>query len=108
MTALAERRAEARTIFEGHGLPTRRVEEWKYSDLKSALGETGLGEATAHARILGRLPEGFEYGDLENPKPWAAAHFGALMRNTMSEASLAFADGGLALRVPAGKQIAEP
>ena len=112
MTALAERRAEARAIFDSHGLPTRRVEDWKYSDLKSALGEAGLGHATAHARLIGRLPEGVEYCDLENPKPWAAAHFGKLQfgsaaRNTMSEASLAFAEGGLALRVPAGKAIAD-
>jgi Fe-S cluster assembly protein SufD len=108
MTALASRREEARTVFEGRGLPTRRVEEWKYSDLKSALGDAGLGEGTAFARLLGRLPEGFEYSDLANPKPWAAAHFGALTRNAVSEASLAFAEGGLALRVPAGKHVAEP
>ena len=25
-------------------LPTRRVEEWKYSDLGHALGEAGFGE----------------------------------------------------------------
>src|SRR5471032_1024527 len=105
MTALAERRAEARTIFESHGLPTRRVEDWKYSDLKSALGEAGLGEATAFARLLGRLPEGVEYCDLENPKPWAAAHFGTLARNAVSEASLAFAEGGIAFHVPAGTAI---
>jgi len=108
MTALAERRAEARTIFEGHGLPTRRVEEWKYSGLKEALDEAGLGEDTAYVRLLGRLPEGVEYCDLANPKPWAAAHFGTLARNAVSEASLAFAEGGLALRVPAGKAVAEP
>ena len=113
MTAIAERRAQARKVFEGHGLPTRRVEEWKYSDLKSALGEAGLGTATAFARLLGRLPEGVEYCDLANPKPWAAAHFGKLQfgsgpRHAVSEASLAFAEGGLALRVPADKAIAEP
>jgi Fe-S cluster assembly protein SufD len=111
-SSLASRRAEARTVFEGHGLPTRRVEEWKYSDLKSALDEAGRktlsGEATAYARLLGRLPEGVEYCDLENPKPWAAAHFTALARDPMSEAALAFADGGLALRVPAGKAIETP
>jgi Fe-S cluster assembly protein SufD len=106
--SLAERRAEARTIFEGHGLPTRRVEEWKYSDLRSALGEAGLGEDTAYVRLLGRLPEGVEYCDLANPKPWAAAHLGTLARNAVSEASLAFAEGGLALRVPAGQSIAAP
>jgi Fe-S cluster assembly protein SufD len=111
LTNLETRRAQARTVFEGHGLPTRRVEDWKYSDLKSALGEAGLGEATAHARLLGRLPEGVDYCDLENPKPWAAAHFGKLQfgaGNAVSEASMAFAEGGLALRVPAGKTIAEP
>ena len=73
MTALATRREEARTVFEGHGLPTRRVEDWKYSDLKSALGDAGFGEGTAFARLLGRLPEGFEYSDLANPAPWAVA-----------------------------------
>jgi Fe-S cluster assembly protein SufD len=108
LATLERRRAEARTIFEGKGLPTRRVEEWKYSDLKSALGDAGLGEGTAFARLLGRLPEGFEYTDLTNPRPWALAHFGTLARNAVSEASLAFAEGGLALRVPAGKQISEP
>ena len=108
MTALAARRQEARTVFEGRGLPTRRVEEWKYSDLKSALGEAGLGEDTAYARLLGRLPEGVEYCDLVNPKPWAAEYFGTLARNAVSEASLAFAEGGLALRVPVGKEVATP
>jgi Fe-S cluster assembly protein SufD len=108
-TALAKRRDEARTIFEGRGLPTRRVEEWKYSDLKSALGEAGLGEDVAGTRIMG-LPPGVEIAELANPTApaWVAQHLGTLARNAVSEASLAFADGGIALRVPAGKAVTTP
>jgi Fe-S cluster assembly protein SufD len=108
LEVLERRREEARTIFEGRGLPTRRIEDWKYSGLKEALGDAGFGTATAYARLLGRLPEGVEYCDLVNPKPWAAAHFGTLARNAVSEASLAFAEGGIALRVPAGKAMETP
>ena len=108
-TALAKRREEARTLFEGRGLPTRRVEEWKYSDLRSALGEAGLGDDAAGTRIMG-LPQGVEVADLANPNPpaWVADHFGTLARNAVSEASMAFADGGIALRVPAGKAVTTP
>ncbi len=109
MTALAARREEARTSFAGRGLPTRRVEDWKYSDLKSALGEAGLGEEAAATRIMG-LPQGLEFADLADPHApaWVAAHLGTLARNAVSEASLAFAEGGIALRVPAGQAIATP
>jgi len=103
------RREEARTVFEGRGLPTRRVEEWKYSDLKSALGEAGLGSEAAATRIMG-LPPGVEISDLGHPHPpaWVAQHAGTLARNAVSEASLAFAEGGIALRVPAGRAITTP
>lgn len=107
--ALAKRREEARTIFEGRGIPTRRVEEWKYSDLKSALGDAGLGEAAAATRIMG-LPPGVEISDLAHPTPpaWISDHAGKLVRNAVSEAAIAFAEGGIALRVPAGKTITTP
>src|SRR3954464_877315 len=109
MTALAKRRDEARIIFEGRGLPTRRVEDWKYSDLKAALGEDGLGEGAAAARIMG-LPPGVECADLANPNApaWVADHLDTLARNAVSEASLAFAQGGLALRLPPGRPITQP
>jgi len=108
-TALANRREEARTSFEGRGIPTRRVEDWKYSDLKSALGDTGLGEAAASTRIMG-LPPGVEISDLGHPAPpaWVADHAGKLVRNAVSEAAIAFSEGGIALRVPAGKTITTP
>ena len=108
MTALAKRRDDARAAFHGRGLPTRRVEDWKYSDLKSALGDDGLGEAQAVARAL--VPAGVEQFDLAagNLPAWVGDHLGTLTKNAVGDASLAFALGGLALRVPAGKSIDIP
>jgi Fe-S cluster assembly protein SufD len=108
MTALAKRRDEARAVFNGRGLPTRRVEEWKYSDLKSVLGDAGLGEGAA--QVDAAVPDGVERFDLAavNPPAWVETHLGSLARNAVSEASLAFATGGLALRVPSGVKIVQP
>ena len=36
------RRNEAAALFRARGVPHRRIEDWKYSDLKSALGEGGI------------------------------------------------------------------
>src|SRR5512146_2379045 len=90
-------------------LPTRRVEEWKYSDLARALGDAGFGEATARARV-GALPEGVEAIELDQTvRPfWVGAHYGKLKSNFVSALSLAKALGGLALRVPKGRAVAEP
>ena len=107
-TALAGRRDDARAAFNGRGLPTRRIEEWKYSDLKSALGDDGLGEGQAVARVT--VPEGVEQFDLSAPNPpaWVSDHLGRLAKNAVSDASLAFARGGVALRVPKGAAIEKP
>src|ERR1700759_307295 len=104
--ALPERRAKARARFDARGIPNRRIEEWKYSDLKSALGEQGIGAVVAQW-LIGDLPYGVELFDLSQPNPpaWVAAHFGAAADNIMSAASLALSAGGVALRVPAGKHV---
>ena len=47
-------------------LPTRRVEEWKYSDLARALGDAGFGEASARVSV-GKLPAGVEIFVLDEP-----------------------------------------
>lgn len=106
MTALAKRRDDARAAFVARGVPTRRVEDWKYSDLKSALGDDGLGEAQAVARIS--AADGVEQVDLSaaNLPAWVSDHLGTLARNALSDASLAIARGGVALRVT--KDIAQP
>jgi len=87
-------------------LPTRRVEEWKYSDLARALGDAGFGEASARVSV-GKLPAGIEIFDLDEPNPpdWVKAHYGKLGGNSVSAVSLAKARGGIALRVPKGKII---
>jgi len=90
-------------------LPTRRVEEWKYSDLSHALGDGGFGEETARATVE-NVPAGVEVFALDSPnKPyWVKAHYGKLATNTVSALSLATALGGIAIRVPKGKAIEEP
>ncbi|MES2254844.1 MAG: Fe-S cluster assembly protein SufD [Pseudomonadota bacterium] len=87
-------------------LPTRRVEEWKYSDLARALGDAGFGEASARVSV-GAIPAGVEMFDLDEPNrpDWVKAHYGKLNGNAVSAISLAKARGGIALRVPKGKII---
>ena len=105
--ALADRKAEAAAIFSGHGVPHRRVEEWKYSDLRAALGDAGIGAAQAELRVA-QLPPGVESFDLSQPNPpgWVAAHYGQAHRHVMSAASLSLARGGMAFRV--SQAVAEP
>ncbi len=107
--AIPERRAAAKQRFDARGLPHRRIEEWKYSDLKAVLGEQGMGAVTAEW-LIGNLPQGVEVFDLTQPNPpaWVAAHFGAKADNVMSAASLAQSAGGVALRVPAGEAVEAP
>jgi Fe-S cluster assembly protein SufD len=85
-------------------LPTRRVEEWKYSDLGRALGDAGFGEETARA-VAGAIPAGVEAFALDQPNrpAWVEAHYGKLDGNIVSAISLAKARGGVAFRVPKGK-----
>jgi Fe-S cluster assembly protein SufD len=96
---LAARRDAARTVFTGHGLPTRRVEEWKYSDLKSVSGE--VNEESARWTVASPPSDAVEAVDISKPgaPAWVTEHLGAHAPNVMSAASLAFAKSGVALRV---------
>jgi Fe-S cluster assembly protein SufD len=102
------RRNEAAAVFRARGVPHRRIEEWKYSDLKSALGEAGVGAVVAQW-LVGNLPSGVEMFDLSqnNPPDWVRENFAAATNNAMSAASLALSAGGVAFRVPKGAQIAD-
>jgi Fe-S cluster assembly protein SufD len=103
------RRNEAAALFRARGVPHRRIEEWKYSDLKSALGESGVGTVVAQWQAE-NLPSGVEQFDLaqNNPPDWVREHFAQPSQNVMSAASLALSAGGVAFRVPAGVVIADP
>src|SRR5689334_15345628 len=104
-----DRKAEAAAVVHSHGVPHRRIEEWKYSDLKAALGEAGLGAVMAEW-LVGNLPAGVEMFDLAQPDPpaWVTAHIARPTQNVMRAASLALSAGGVAFRVPAGTDIASP
>ncbi|MDB5735051.1 MAG: hypothetical protein JWN16_1688 [Alphaproteobacteria bacterium] len=108
MTLAVARRAEATALFAAQGVPTRRVEDWKYSDLKSALGEAGIGAQVAQWHVTD-LPAGVEQFDLSqaNPPGWVIDNFARGTGNVMSAASLALSVGGVALRVPKGAAIAD-
>src|ERR1700758_5209469 len=90
-------------------LPTRRVEEWKYSDLARALGDAGFGEDSARA-LVGPIAQGVEMFLLDEPNrpEWIKDHYGKLPANSVSAVSLAKARGGVALRVHKNKHIAAP
>ena len=90
-------------------LPTRRVEEWKYSDLARALGDAGFGEETARASVAA-VPAGIEVFALDEPNrpDWVKARYGKLRGNAVSAVSLAKARGGIALRVPRGQIVEAP
>ncbi|HEX3431785.1 MAG TPA: Fe-S cluster assembly protein SufD [Rhizomicrobium sp.] len=131
---LDRRRADALKRFRAVGIPHRRVEEWKYSDLRNALEaprtrET-LGPTTgdpfrgvAGSQFLVRdgrldwasskpsLPRGVEVLDLtalrDDSPDWVKAHFGEVLNDgTVGQASLALMRGGVALRI--GPEIAIP
>lgn len=104
-----ERKAQAAALVHAHGLPHRRIEEWKYTDLKAALGEKGLGAVMAEW-LVGNLPGGVEMFDLSlaGPPAWVMANIAHANRNVMSAASLALSAGGVAFRVPKGSAITDP
>ena len=103
MTATAhwldERRAEAANRFAALGVPHRRIEDWKYSDLKTAID--GANDDDAASWKIGTLPEGVELFDLSqaDAPDWVRKHLGTLPQNAMASSSLAHARTGFAVRV---------
>jgi len=105
------RRAEAAERFRTLGLPHRRIENWKYTDLKSALSGANDSEPGAIVWSIASVPSGIELFDLADPAnapDWVKAHLGkAAMAEAMPAASLALARTGFALRVPKGVAVGE-
>jgi Fe-S cluster assembly protein SufD len=96
------RRAEAAERFRALGLPHRRIEDWKYTDLKAALDGANDVEADTIGWEIAKLPTGvelFDLADLSNAPDWVQAHFGKAATGAMSAASLATARSGFAVRV---------
>jgi Fe-S cluster assembly protein SufD len=93
LALLPERRAKAEALAS-RGLPGRRVEEWKYSDLARTLGESGFAAGPARW-TLGPLPEGVELFDLArgDAPHWVQKYLGAEIANPVSAASFSAAAG---------------
>jgi Fe-S cluster assembly protein SufD len=93
------RRMKAAETFRAAGVPHRRVEAWKYSDLRSAVGE-GVVEAAVAAKwsLESDGVEVFDFASGEAPD-WVKAQLGTAPDGIMGEATLAFAHAGFALRV---------
>ncbi|HSM96009.1 MAG TPA: SufD family Fe-S cluster assembly protein, partial [Rhizomicrobium sp.] len=99
---LAARRAKARESFRAFGVPSRRVEDWKYTDIHNAIGATDVEQA-GRAKWTADVSGGIELFDLSKSKApdWVKQHLGSITSTgSMDAASLAFAKGGFALRVP--------
>ncbi|MDE2074932.1 MAG: Fe-S cluster assembly protein SufD [Alphaproteobacteria bacterium] len=125
------RRAKALAAFQAGGVPHRRVEDWKYSDLRSALSSPAAVVETAPAPApfadiaglrleirdgvlrsdLAKLPptlEACDLSQLDAAPDWVRAQFGAQDAKEMAAASLALMAGGVALRVKSGVAVEEP
>jgi Fe-S cluster assembly protein SufD len=130
-TWLKERRARALQAFQAGGIPHRRVEEWKYSDLRNALeaerGATNdviaLPSRDPFAAIPGprfiirdgkleasadSAPDNIEVVDLaslgEDGPDWIKQNLGGLLTTGLGQASLALMQGGVAFRIRRGTE----
>jgi Fe-S cluster assembly protein SufD len=94
-------RARAAEEFRASGVPHRRVEAWKYTDLRSMLGAEQIAAAGAAKWEVEASTGEVDIFDLagENAPDWVRTHIGASPGGLMGTASLAFARTGFALRV---------
>jgi len=108
---LSQRRADAVATLRTQGVPHRRIEEWKYSDLKTALEPANDSIAATAAWSIENVPTGvtlFDLADLSAAPEWVRAHFGkAAAAETVPAASLALAEGGFALHVARNAVVTE-
>jgi Fe-S cluster assembly protein SufD len=109
---LVERRANAAETFRARGVPHRRVEQWKYSDLKTSLDAANDATVDKVGWTFSPLPEGvelFDFSDLADAPDWVRAHLGkSAAASAMPAASFIFAQSGFALRVAKGQTLSEP
>src|SRR5512143_1095534 len=76
---LDQRRGEAIKTLEMQGVPHRRVEDWKYTDLKTALEPLDGSVAATANWSIDKIPDGitlFDLADLSKAPEWVRSHFG--------------------------------
>ena len=112
LPSLDARRAEALEAYRAKGIPHRRIEEWKYSDLRAALDDDQVEHSGPLTWTVDAIPAGvafFDLADSHDKMPgWVKQHLGSVsLHSAMDSAALAFGHAGLALRVsqPVGEPV---
>ncbi|HUB64512.1 MAG TPA: Fe-S cluster assembly protein SufD [Methylocella sp.] len=125
-------REEARTIFAGSGLPTRRIESWKYSDLSRALAHTPEGtspsrpapvlpgahlalfkngvldEAKSALEESGAIPLRVVLADPATPFANKIGHVNPQKNHALLNLNTALMEDGIVLHVPAHTRLTAP
>ncbi|HEY1708137.1 MAG TPA: Fe-S cluster assembly protein SufD [Rhizomicrobium sp.] len=109
--SLDTRRAEALAAYRAKGIPHRRIEEWKYSDLRSALDDDQIEHSDSLAWAVDAIPAGVAFFDLadsyDRMPGWVKQCLGSVsVHGAMDCAALAFGRTGLALHV--SQRVTEP
>jgi Fe-S cluster assembly protein SufD len=108
---LDARRTDALATFRKMGVPHRRIENWKYTDLKTALEAANDSASHDIAWKIASVPAGvelFDLANLANVPEWVKAHLGeAALADAMPAASLVLARAGFAIRVPKGHAVSD-
>lgn len=111
-TWLDTRRSDAASLLRERGVPHRRMENWKYTDLKTALGGANDAGVNDIRCAIASIPDGielFELANLADAPQWVQAHFGkAALSDAMPAASLLLARTGFALLVPRNTAASKP
>ncbi len=110
--AVKARRAEAIGAFSGLGLPHRRIEEWKYTDIRANVKEIfpsaihdaaritiaelivalgPLAHVDAHRIVFVNGHHRFELGDLANAEGFKVAALGEILASASEDVSAALA-----------------
>jgi Fe-S cluster assembly protein SufD len=96
-------------LFRAKGIPNRRMEDWKYTDLRGTLDGASV-ESIAGAAIHLVLPPPAESMGLTTELPeWAEQEMRSnVSSSAMDAAARAFARRDAILRVPRGEHVNEP
>jgi Fe-S cluster assembly protein SufD len=108
---LDARRADAIKLVRAQGVPHRRVEDWKYTDLRGALeGANDLGKSPSAVHLRNAVEQELEVFEFRGDAPkWVVESFGVIgIDGTVPAASLALARSTIALRVPPNARPSKP
>ncbi|HTW35115.1 MAG TPA: Fe-S cluster assembly protein SufD [Rhizomicrobium sp.] len=109
-------------IFRAKGIPHRRMEDWKYTDLRQVLGADEIERESPH-EVTMRIsaPDSIEYAQsdfdwyqeglerVERPPNWYERLFEKFPGQSAMEAvARAYDPGSMAMRVPAGTKLSQP